>query len=93
MHNRRHECEIASKCTETSGLILADIAEHTVTPALATQFEGAKIDICGSLLLFIPCIRLATMHTVKFTRYVGLHITAPFDFSSDVIRSIMTLST
>ena len=28
---------------------------QTVTPALATQFEGVKIDICGSLLIFNYC--------------------------------------
>ena len=30
-----------------------DMAEQTVTPALATYFEGVKIDIFRSLLLFI----------------------------------------
>ena len=42
MRNRRRECEIASKCTETAGQVLADIAERTVTPALVTYFEGVK---------------------------------------------------
>ena len=30
-----------------------DISEQTLTPALVTYFEGVKIDICGSLQLFI----------------------------------------
>ena len=38
-----------------------DIAEQTVTPALAIHVEGVKIDICGSLLLFIHCLREANV--------------------------------
>ena len=57
MRNRWRKCEIASKCTKTAGQILTDIAEQAVTPALATQFKGVKIDIFGSLLLFIQCVR------------------------------------
>ena len=37
--------------------ILMDIAEQTVTPALATHAEGVKISMCTSLLLFMQCIR------------------------------------
>ena len=55
--NRQRKCEIASKCTKTAGQTLAGITEQTVTPALATHVEGVKIDVCGSLLLFILCIR------------------------------------
>ena len=41
---------------KTARQILANIAEQTVTLALATQFEGVKIDIHGGLLLLIQCI-------------------------------------
>ena len=57
MRNRWRKCEIASKCTKTAGQILTDIAEQAVTPVLAAQFKGVKIDIFGSLLLFIQCVR------------------------------------
>ena len=43
-----------------AGQVLADIAEQTVTPVLATYFEGAKTDGCSSLLLFSQCICYAS---------------------------------
>ena len=94
MPNRRRKCEIASKYTKTAGQISVDIAERTVTPALVTSFEGVKIDICSSLLLFIQCIcqaNVAYRKVISLTHNVGLRITAPFVFLSDVFCSFMTL--
>ena len=79
MRNRRRKCDIASRCTKTAGQILADIAKQTVTPALATRFEGVKVDICGSPVLFSVYAKL-TLHTAKFTHNIGLRVTAPFVF-------------
>ena len=92
MHNRRRKCEIASKCTKTAGQILADIAEQTVTPVLATQFEDVEIDICGSLLYLFSVYAKLTSHRVKPIHDVGFRLTASFVFSSDMFCSIMTLS-
>ena len=42
--------------SKTVGQNLADVAKQIVTLALVTYFEAAKIDICGSPLVFIKCI-------------------------------------
>ena len=46
MYNRRRKCEIARKCTKTTGQILGDIAEQTATSAQVAYFEVVKKHVC-----------------------------------------------
>ena len=80
MQNCWRKCEIARKYMKITQQLLANIAEQIITTALATHVEGVRIDICCSQLLFIPCMTMLTLHTIKLIHNVDLHIMAPFVF-------------